>query len=42
MFTWTDTGLTELMDLLAHPSSALLRAGRSPHRPPARMKSPRM
>jgi hypothetical protein len=37
-----DTGLTELMDLLAHPSSALLRVGRSPHRPPARMKSPRM
>jgi acyl-CoA thioester hydrolase len=27
MFTWMDIGFTELMDVLGHPSSALLRSG---------------
>ena len=29
MFTWMDIGFTELMDVLGHPSSSLLRSGRS-------------
>ena len=29
MFTWMDIGLTELLDVLGHPSSHLLRSGRS-------------